>query len=300
MLTAQTAQAADLDPNPFVSFKWSNDTYFHTDQNFSNGFDVRYGNNDLYIPFLDFLFFKKNDATRQQINLTLIQNLFTPKDLDTTGIIHNDRPYASYLMFAYGRDLLNSKKSMRMYQALYIGLLGEGSGGEFIQNGIHSLLKSSDDAKGWHNQITSDICLNYQFIHYYGLVRAKYFDAILRNELRIGVPHTYYQGGLNFRFGLKNDFFSTFEYERSDDFLVFLYSSLNLKLVAYDATYQGGVFSMSRHTIDNIKNVVGVGELGLAMQYKLLKLDLGAVYATKEIEIGARHRWGYLNIGLCF
>jgi lipid A 3-O-deacylase len=286
--------------NPYFAFKWANDTYFQTDYYFSNGFVLQCSHESFRIPFIDKIMPGSRDNAIDQASYSLVHDLYTPMNKDSMGIIYDDRPFASYLLLNYTRDVRNPINRYGIRSTLTIGLLGKGSGGEFVQNGIHSFIPRSGDVVGWRNELATDICLNYSLEIQKELLRSSFGDVNIVGSGSLGVPYTNLDAGFRLRLGLTDDNFSQFDYHRSSDLFFYLFAESRARVVLYDATFQGGLLNNSSpHTLSNLQNFVLQSQLGLTFKYDLIKLDLVAVHKTKEFSGGMQHKWLYFNLGFC-
>lgn len=293
--------ARESTPNPYFAFKWANDTYFQTDHYYSNGFEFQYSHESLRIPFIDKIMPRCSDVAIEQTSFSLVHDLFTPQNKDTVGIVRDDRPFASYLLLNYTRDVRNPISRFGIRSTLTFGLLGKGSGGELVQNGIHSFIPRSGDVVGWHNQLATDLCLNYLIEIQKELLRSSFGDVNIVGSGRLGVPYTNLDAGFRLRLGLTDDNYSHFDYQRSGDLIFYFFAESRAAVVIYDATFQGGLLNNSSpHTLSNLKNFILRSQLGLTFKYELVKLDLVAVHKTEEFSGGMQHKWFYFNFGFCF
>ena len=70
------------------------------------------------------------------------------------------------------------------------------------------------------------------------------------------------------------------------------------KLVAYNATIQGGLFSDSNYRQLNYFQYEI--DTGIQLSYASLKMNLGMKYISPELKKGSSHRWGYVSFMFAF
>jgi lipid A 3-O-deacylase len=82
------------------------------------------------------------------------QSIFTPKDISSTNLLVDERPYAGWL---YGTVGVISDTGKRLDNAqLTIGVVGPASGAEHTQRFVHNIV-DSPDPKGWDNQLENEL-----------------------------------------------------------------------------------------------------------------------------------------------
>ena len=146
---------------PVFEVKWSNDIFHQTDRNFTNGIDLAFYHPVFKKSPVRYIMLPHKDADITWQGLTLSQHFFTPRELFSTEIVSQDRPYASYLLLGHKKISANPNRFVKRTSEIQIGILGKNSGGKALQNGIHFVLPASEPAIGWENQIHTDLALNY-------------------------------------------------------------------------------------------------------------------------------------------
>lgn len=91
------------------------------------------------------------------VSYHLGQQIYTPENTDAHDLIEDDRPYAGYLYGGISLFQDAHQQQLRIADTLYIeaGIVGPAAGGKTVQNNFHHLI-SSDEAKGWHNQLHNE------------------------------------------------------------------------------------------------------------------------------------------------
>ncbi len=280
----------------FLSFSVSNDVFFETDRYFTNGFQLDIYHPALHITLLDAIFIKEGNFSKVNYGISLIQNIYTPKDLKTSEIVINDRPYASYLLAGFNKAILYSVPKIKIKNTLFMGIIGKGSGGELVQNGIHSFLPNSYKAEGWDNQLATDICLDYYTSYEFGLYNHPNFDINISVEGYAGIPYTKFSGGPYIRYGVFDNYFGNFGLSKKVKYQYYIYGRASASLNIYDATFQGGLFSNSVHTTENINMLAGLFNAGLYFSAGSFALDFTAYLITPEFKDSGIHKWGKISI----
>jgi hypothetical protein len=57
-------------------------------------------------------------------SLHLVQNMYTPTDTRIAPVLHNDRPYASFLYLGFRRITSNPQRNFRLTTELDLGYIG--------------------------------------------------------------------------------------------------------------------------------------------------------------------------------
>lgn len=102
------------------------------------------------------------DADGTALGLTLVQQLFTPDNIDQP-ITPDDRPYAGYLYLGgYWQRQLNSPRHAGVdvfdHVELDLGVVGPSSGGELNQEWVHDLFEQPDP--DWDTQLEDEFAYN--------------------------------------------------------------------------------------------------------------------------------------------
>ncbi len=284
-----------------IQFKWSNDFIYSTDYYFTNGFEFEaLGPWAKSNPINKFLIPSLDDSLNRY-GFTLAQDMFTPKEkLDVKKQLDGDRPFAAYLLVGFKKKSLNPEKQIAVISEIQIGVLGPAALGEETQDAIHNATGNSANLNGWENQISNSIALNYMASIYKTLYSNCWFDFYTVGKGGLGIPYTYLQveGGL--RFGLFEKKPQGFEMFSQSKVMLFVFAEIFERLVGYNATLQGGLFSKSTYTIESINHLVGGYRLGIIFAYSLLKLELATTYNSPEFPGALSHKWGHAAIKVGF
>jgi len=309
-----------LDSAPFPSMiTLSHERYFHigfendifnyTDRFFTNGISLA-----LILPLL-----QGNPVTRLSIpywktglnyyGLRLVQNIYTPSTTLKGGILVGDRPYAGILFVGNNKTTLDSTSGIRLSSEIQIGVIGPASLGGDLQISFHNSVPTNDEPQGWQYQIRNDLLLNIMASVEKRMVTSPNADINLRASGSLGTVFTYITGGLWFRTGWFQPYFSSLGFstrrinieKHRRNFQCYIFLGTDGKLVGYDATLQGGIFNRtSPYTLSGaeINRLVFMGSGGLIISYGGVQLKGEQLMLSPEYQGGMWHRW--VNIGLSF
>lgn len=212
--TSRTLPSAELNPRGTILASWDNDILAGSDDDYTNGLQVGWVSGYLKDyedgPLPGFMARGAQalpglrDADRQRfISYSLSHRIFTPGDLETSEPIEDDLPYSAILTLT----LTTGAQSERHMDAanLTIGIVGPAALGEEIQNGIHSMIGSTE-VQGWDNQIDNELLINVGWEHRYralawGDVGGWRSDVILQGGATLGNLMSQLTAGVGLRFG---------------------------------------------------------------------------------------------------
>ena len=181
-----------------------------------------------------------------------------------------------------------------------MGVMGPAAGGRQVQNGIHSLLPPSFPAEGWGNQVSNNFAIQYSVGVEKGMLNTKYFELNAVANGVLGNPHTEITAGLHLRLGLMDDYFEGKGLGKKK-LQLYVFGRGNINYVAYNAVLQGGLFGgADPYSIEKINNILGYSQLGVAVIYKNIKIELAEEMLTPQFSNGTKQQWGYLNIIIGF
>jgi hypothetical protein len=207
-----------------------------------------------------------------------------------------DRPYASYLLIGHRKLSLNQSRKIKLASEIQIGILGKYSGGKSVQNGIHDILPTSRPSTGWDNQLSTDLAINYTLRFERGILHKKNLDVLPYIEGKLGIPYTDMGAGFYLRTGKFNSYFSQLMISDKRGIEVYLFIDLSARMVAYNATLQGGMFNENPHVLTNINNIVGDLKSGFVLGLRKFSFEFGQHFITPEFRGGKSHKWGYVTL----
>jgi hypothetical protein len=284
------------EPGQWLKLRWANDVFFQTDRYFSNGFYLEYYSEDTPLSLIDFLHLPDQILSRTFYGWAIEQNIYTPNDFNFNINQITDRPFASYLVLASRKVQTDDFNQLITTSEIELGILGKYSGGEFIQNGIHSILPASSFVPGWDNQLQSEPVINYGVEFEKGLLDFQHILVSGYAGGKLGTPHTYATSGLRLRAGMIEDYLRHLDFAPTTDWQGYFFAGAGAKLVLYNATIQGGIFNKNEEfNPPSLNPYVYQIEGGFNLSYKKLNFEIGVNYSSAEFQSGLNHLWGYLS-----
>jgi len=285
-----------------VSLISDNDTYYYTDYYYTNGLEF-----ELILPvfnktpFLPF-FPKVVNHQKNRSGLSVSQKFYTPKNIRDTVIQFNDRPFAATLELNHFMLSLNMETGLNFSGRIRLGIIGPAAGGEALQKKIHEW-NNSPIPNGWDYQIANDIILNYDFsVNYPFIYKPSYKFGII-GVGRLGTINDDLGCGLNFSFG--NNRFTkelisdeTIKSKRKK-VRFFLNTDSFLKLVLFNATLQGGLFSQNQEYIikqEDMSLLVFSANMEIGILWQGVSLSCEHNFITKEFESGDYHNYASIKL----
>jgi len=295
------------------SFYMENDIVAGTDEQYTGGIKLtwsRYGlpkfpedawlHSWLY-PVVNRLGFENTPESEKALTFSVGQKVYTPKDIQETSLIRDDRPYAgiTYIQIGFHRKI-----ETRMHTLGFCtGIVGPHSYAEALQSGAHDLLKNKEP-KGWDHQLEDELvlCMIYDYkwkLFASNLNAGAGGDVIFNTGGSIGNVRTFYNIGIMTRYGwnVPNDYgnfpiqaATCFNAELKQSvcsaqkkrFGAHLFLSVGSQLVLHDIFLDGNTFRDS-HSVDK-KPIVGVFMGGIGLVYGKIKTVFAYVAKTKSFE----------------
>lgn len=231
---------------------------------------------------------------------SVIQDLYTPYDIENTEIQYGDRPFAAYLCVGLSKTSLFREQAMRFKSQLYFGVIGPAALGNFSQDIFHSL-----EPSGWVNQVSNDVVVNYNLAFSKGIVNDNNFGLLTVASGRIGTLFTDVSLGVIMRFGNE---LSSFKYytpleDKGKKFRYDLFLNLAGRAKGYDATLQGGVFNRSSVYVipnSNMERFLFIPSAGVNLSYGIVQLRLEQLYSSPEFTGAKHHFFGKISLGFSF
>lgn len=259
------------------------------------------------------------------------QSIFTPGDSTARDLILNDRPYAGLIYAGISQHQRYKIPQMDLEildtSEITFGIIGPWSFAKEFQDAVHDLI-GDERFQGWGHQLNNEPALqvaldkkikgysgdeyttsdfSYDFINFLGLKLGNIeTSANLGIEGRIGwnLPNDF--GGFTIRPGTEsrspavrptnNTASSPTSPPRSG---IYLFSILELKLVGYDFSLDGNLFSSSHHVTR--QPLVTLSAIGLSfptiMKQHSYNLTIMNVYQSSEFKERPSHH-AYRSIGL--
>ncbi len=290
------------DSGPIITLQIENDYFVSDDDSqYTHGMLLSYysGANEVpgmvrtgasYLPF----FAEWGDL---RSSFAIGQNTFTPDDLDATGVVENDRPYAGWLHFDTG--LTSDTDARRDLLELSLGIVGPASYAEQTQTEFHKLI-NAPIGQGWDNQLHNEpvAMLTYerQFRGYEPWhVGDLQVDAVPNWGFALGNVYTYASTGVMFRFGsdLSQDYgpplirpsvsgSGYFERRGWDEINWYIFGGAQGRAMAYNIFLDGNTFRDSH----SVTKEVFVGDLqgGVVLTWGDLRTAFTGVIRSPEFK----------------
>lgn len=282
-----------------------------TDRYYTNGIRI-----DVYYTkhtapkFLSKLLVPLNNSSDNIYAIGLTQQIFTPSDIQRTDVIVNERPYAGLLYGSHTLVSADYEKKQRLTTEIVIGVLGPASLAGETQTWVHEQIGAATP-KGWANQVKNDIILSYQ-VRYEKLMLepSKDLEVIGILEGNAGTLSNNLTGGLLFRAGVFNSYFSNYEKPGAKEssststpykkfqFLFFLRPSFTTFMD--NSTLQGGYFtgknSVQTIKTDDLTRYYLDFEAGFVIGHKRVGLSLSQRLRTAQYTDAPVQQFGNLTL----
>jgi hypothetical protein len=293
----------------YFRFMYENDFFSATDRYYTQGIQVTFIHRLVkYSPFSKTLIPLSKNA-RNYYGIQARQDCFTPRSIRHEGIFYGERPFCATAFISHTLRSLDPVKKQSLHTQLDIGGLGPCARCEDEQKAIHKALVNIYPL-GWENQVHNDLILNYRASFEKGIINTRSFELMGITAARLGTLYTDLGLGVHMRLGKMNPYFnnlglskSTVNKKSNQPFLIYAFIKGNARLIAYNATLQGGLFNTaSPYTLasDRISRVVIDGTGGIVIAYKQVSLEYSKAYITSEFKGGLDHGWGRCFITVCF
>lgn len=301
---SQTDSLSDLSKdNRYFRFIYDNDFFSYTDRYYTQGVMP-----ELIAPFVrkspvSYALIKLSRFAQNYYGLSLEQDVFTPKSILMDTLNRLERPYTATMVLRHSLYSVDPVKRNRLTTKLELGIIGPNAKGEETQKGIHKATANAAP-QGWEWQLSQDVVINYDALFEKGIVTKKYFECIGYGEARAGTLYDDIAAGICLRAGLMNSYFESFGIAKNSKrkFQLFLVAKGQAKLVGYNATLQGGLFSTSIYEMDakTVERKVYTTYFSAILAYKRMSFEYMRAYLTKEFSRGIDHGWGRVGITVCF
>jgi lipid A 3-O-deacylase len=245
--------------------------------------------------------FVKDPELKRNISISIGQNMYTPKDIDASQPIENDRPYAGISYIALGFHGRDSRKMDTL--EFVIGIVGPQSYAESAQKYFHKIFKNHQP-QGWDNQLKNEPILNINFDRKWKLLNrpngTKGYDIIPHTGILLGNAITAANMGAEIRFGcIPNDYgtyligsgngnSSNAPLDKNDPrysnhyFGAHLFAGVDTYAILRTIVLDGNTFADSQ----SIEKKPFVANLfaGIGITFHHMKITYAQVYRTKEFK----------------
>lgn len=282
-------------------FTYENDLFTHTDRYYTGGTFVEFNLPCLRKNPVSKILLKLSRGTDESFGIAISNLGFTPASIISDSILFGDRPFSSTLYIGFNRVSCNYEKQIRLTSNLDLGVIGPAAFGYENQKFIHAKT-NNPEPHGWQFQIKNDVIVNYSLKLEKGLLQKKRIVELIGYGF-VNAGTIYNNGGLGLltRIGRTNHYFSLPGF--SNRFQFWIFGKGEGKLIARDASLQGGIFNTKSIYIINPEDmnrstfsVAG----GIAFAYKSIRLELCDTYLSPEFRNCKSHAWGHIGLEIVF
>jgi len=320
LISAGMGRAEDGTPNSAKTFYFENDVFYKQDRHYTNGLKYSWLTDDptsFYIrrsaqlPFIETFW----PGYKRQVVESVGQNIYTPKDIELTELIPNDRPYAGWLYYSVDLLVINGFDYNQL--GITAGIVGPWSLAEQTQKLVHRTLTTAAIPRGWDNQLKNEpgLILTYDKKYKFSLMRDRWieFDVIPHWGASLGNVMTNLRGGGMVRMGhnVPHDFGTPRmpsalmaehlkrEHDRHSEYGFYFFALFEKRYVAHNIFLDGNTFTESHHV--SKKPVVYDYDMGAALVFPTARRGVPdqivyrSVFRTEEFyEQDAPDRYGSL------
>ena len=286
------------------SVYWDNDGTFanlvdNSDRFYTNGFGVELSfDPNLTSSLKDKLAPAGEwDDPRFGFGLALKQRIYTSEFITQTNPPADDHPYGGYLYFSFSFQRADNTKHDHF--GLDLGVVGEWSGAESVQEFIHNAYPDQDDPLGWDTQLANELAINFNYTRTWRSEKAELWGMEMEmlpalgfelgNVAIMGHAKMTLRAGHN----LPNDFGPATFLGHKDhtvqgadwgegDFSFYVYGSVGADAVGRDIFLDGNTFATSRST--DSEPLVARASVGLVLRYKQLYAGWAQNFLTERFE----------------
>lgn len=266
----------NFDAHSSHSFVLGNDLWGgQTDEHKTASFSYEFVTDD--IPSILEQYLEQNG--QNYFSFSMNWEAYTPKDLVSTEVVTDQRPYAGWLYVQMA--LIETKGALRSAKGFQAGIVGESAKGEEIQHFVHDLTDSKE-VNGWDNQLKDEPGVNLFYQSAYRYRWPTRFEDVIQETIvhsgaSLGNVSTFIEGGGIYRFGynIKDDWMMRHRSEHSwglgsreerKPFAVYWFIRASGRWVIRDIFIEGNTIKDS-HGLDK-KNWVSIFSTGVVTEWK--------------------------------
>jgi len=284
-----------ISQNQQLELTISNDKFVFLDRYYTSGLHF------VYRKKLDknFLFLKEEN-NNLQLNITVGNETYTPKNLTSFDNRDFDRPYAGWL---FGKiELVRVKEQSALFIAIESGITGRESLAGKLQIALHKLL-NIDSRPTWADEIAYKWLVNTKtaYINNFKL-NAK---SSIQNQINasLGSKDTYISNDISYFFGRLNNFqnstrLNLVDVNQTKEFFGFI--SAGYKYLALNALIQGSHSNSEDPFTSIAQRHIFQLSTGGVLRTKNHLFKLTYYYNTKETPLATHHVYGALTYGRFF
>jgi lipid A 3-O-deacylase len=298
-----------VSPDRQLRYTYANDFLYRTDYYFTQGMTLRLVHPGLARLPVNKLLWPGAKESTQYFGLLLRYDGFTPLRIQDPFIRVGDRPYAAYMYASFFRVSNQPLRRQRLSSALEVGFIGPAALGKQFQKAIHRAT-NNPEPRGWDYQIRNDLALGYRVGYERQLLAASHFAELIgKTDAVLGTLYTNAGAALQLRAGLLNPYFDNLGLASPSSragqgkWQLYAHTSIEGRLVGYDATLQGGLFNKSSpYVLDasTVRHTVLRNTTGFALAHQGLSLAVSSTWVSPEFAGARTHRWGQLELTAAF
>jgi hypothetical protein len=295
-----TASFRQMTQPTFIRLHYDNDFFRATDFYYSQGYSIEAVHPALRKNPLTRLLIKAR-ATQARYGLAFEHYGFTPTNIQSKAILMGDRPFAAGLLLKTFSQSFDTLRRVRVSSMLSTGMMGPVALGGQIQSTLHRLLNGVEP-RGWQHQIRNDMILNYSLRYeqqFYAYRQALSMSVLA--DAQVGTFLNGLQTGVIVMAGRFNSPFGPPVRKGLGPMQVYGYIQPLVRLVAYDATLQGGLLNRSSPYVlgaHQLRRTTMQANVGAVFSYKHLYLEYYQSVLSREFVTGQSHQWGGVKMGL--
>ncbi len=273
----------------------SNDKFVFIDRYYTSGLHFTYRR-----ALEENLMFFKKEENKLQLNITVGNETYTPKNLTSFNNRDFDRPYAGWL---FGKlELGRIKQKSALFVAVESGVTGEESLAGKLQIELHEFL-NIESRPTWVDEIAFHWLFNLKALQIVEFQVNKKSSVLNQVSGSLGSKDTYIENDVYYFFGdfknLQNSSrLNVIGSSQSKEFFGFI--SAGYKYVFLNALIQGSVFSNKDLFTSIATKSIFKLSAGVVLKTKKNIIKLVCYYNTRETPLSSFHAYGALTFGFSF
>lgn len=294
-----------ISPHRRFWLMFDNDLFSNTDRYYTNGVVLGYSAPGMVnIPVNKLILsLRRNSVVHASISLH--HAMFTPFTTKTPPLLQDERPYASTLFMRYSQTSDDAISGLRLTSSIDAGVIGDAALGRYFQKSVHATVPTNDEPMGWETQIRNDLVLNYSVNIQKQLLKSTNAEVYAHGDATLGTLYTRAGMGINAIAGLFTPGLTNLPKDYSDlqkvqrDWQYGIRGGIEFRLIGYDATLQGGIFSNENIYAlkpGEIERMVAAMHLGVFARYRKLGINISQYYLSPEFKEGKQHLWGQIGM----
>jgi len=300
-----------LNNNQALLIRFDNDFWDYTDFYYTNGAAIGYTHPVFASSPISHLLISNGNSGIDYYGLQVVQHMYTGRQPKVDSIVEGDRPWSAYSTLGQYLISYDIRHKIKHYSEFNIGLLGPESGGGFIQNFVHVILPNNSAPKGWHNQIATDIIIDYQYKILKDLYSTDNFESYLIGAAQVGTLRDNITWGFGLRYGKFIPFYQDVAiYHRKRKLAPYprklqynIVFNIETRLIGYDATLQGGMFNKKSVYVlpsGSINRFILESYAGFEVSYGQWELQFLQYWKSKEFHTGEDHKYVSVKLNIAF